>query len=162
MEEQKETNKLLQRMLEIMAQNEARIQTKELTSDSDVLINKTEREGTEATIKLQVTFDRIHDKLFTINSILIALFVGFAKFPQENPLISLWLIILPIGNVFYLVFLEISQMSIFRHVSQRMNWNSSTDVDKYGKMIQRQNLKSLLAWIITIGLSIYLSIKVIF
>ena len=37
MKEQKETNNLLQRMLDIMAQNEARIQTKELTSDTDGL-----------------------------------------------------------------------------------------------------------------------------
>lgn len=64
MEEQKETNKVLQRMLEIMAQNEARIQTKELTSESEGLIDKAEKEGEEATKKLQTTFDRIHDKLF--------------------------------------------------------------------------------------------------
>ncbi len=161
MEEQNETNKLLQRMLEIMAQNEARIQTKELTSESDGLIDKAEKEGEEATKKIQTTFDRIHDKLFTVNSILVALYVGFGKFPQDEPIFSLWYVMFPIANIFYLIYLEISQMSIFRHASQRMNWNFTTDVDKYGRMINKQTWKSIFAWLFTIGLVIFLAIKVI-
>ncbi|MFY0603024.1 MAG: hypothetical protein JXQ93_03680 [Flavobacteriaceae bacterium] len=161
MKEKKETNKILQRMLEILAKNEARIQAKELVSESDELIDKAEKEGEDATKKIQTTFDRIHDKLFTVNSILVALYVGFAKFPQDNPIFSLWLVLFPISNIFYLIYLEISQMSIFRHASQRMNWNFTTDVDKYGKMINRQTLKSILAWIFTIGLVVFLAIKVI-
>jgi len=161
MKEQKETNNLLQRMLDIMAQNEARIQTKELTSDTDGLINKAEKEGEEATKKLQTTFDRIHDKLFTVNSILVALYVGFAQFPQDDPIFSLWFVLFPIANIFYLIYLEISQMRIFRHASQRMNWNFTTDVEKYGRMINQQTLKSIFAWLFTIGLVTFLAIKVI-
>lgn len=162
MEEYKETNKILQQILKLLVKNEVRIDSNERMSEGDGLIKKAEREGEEASKKLQTTFDRIHDKLFTINSILIALYIGFAKFPDDNPLLSLWYVLLPIGNIFYLVFLEISQMSIFRHASQRMNWNFSSDVEKYGRMINRQNLKSLLAWIITISLTIFLSVRLIF
>lgn len=161
MEVNKETNKTLQQILKLLAKNEARIQTNKLTSEGDDLIKKAEKEGEEASKKLQITFDRIHDKLFTINSILIALYIGFAKFPEENPIFSLWFVLLPIGNIFYLVYLEISQMSIFRHASQRMKWNFTSDVEKYGRMINMQNLKSLLAWAITILLTIFLAIKVI-
>ena len=156
-----ETDKILQRILEILAKNEARVSTNELTSEGDKLIEKAEKQGEEASSKIQSTFDRIHDKLFTINGILVASFFGLGKFPTDNPIISLWLVILPISVLCYLVFLEQQQMEIYRHASQRMNWNLDTDVSKYGRMINRQNLKSLLAIILTFGLSIYLAVKVI-
>ncbi|WP_299112849.1 hypothetical protein [uncultured Winogradskyella sp.] len=161
MESQKETNRLLQKMVELLAKNEARIETNELTSTADGLIKKAEKEGDEAAKKIQSSFDRIHDKLFTINSILIASYVGLSKFPTEKPIFSLWMALLPILNIFYLVLLEKYQMEIYRHASQRMNWNLSTDVDKYGKKINRQNLRSLLAIITTLALSIFLAVKII-
>lgn len=161
MEKDKETNEILQKILNIVAKNEVRLDSNERMSEGDELIKKAEKQGEDAVKKLQTTFDRIHDKLFTINSILVALYVGFAKFPDENPLFSLWFVLFPIGNIFYLVYLEISQMSIFRHESQRMNWNFNSDVEKFGKMIKRQNLKSLLAWIFTILLTIFLAIRMI-
>lgn len=161
MTESNETNKILQRILEILAKNEARIETNELTSESDRLIKKAEKEGDDASQKIQSTFDRIHDKLFTINGILVASFFGLGKFPTDNPIVSLWLVVLPIFVLGYLIFLEQQQMEIYRHASQRMNWNLDTDVTKYGKMINKQNLKSLFAIIVTIGLAIYLAIKVI-
>jgi len=161
MTESNETNKILQRILEILAKNEARIETNELTSESDRLIKKAEKDGDDAIQKIQSTFDRIHDKLFTMNGILVASFFGLGKFPTDNPIVSLWLVILPIFVLGYLIFLEQQQMEIYRHASQRMNWNLKTDVAKYGKMINRQNLKSLFAIIVTMGLAIYLAIKVI-
>ncbi len=159
--EMNETNKILQKILEMLAKNEARISTNEMSAEGDKLIEKAEKEGEEASKKIQSTFDRIHDKLFTINGILIASFFGLGKFPTDNPIVSLWLVILPISVLGYLVFLERQQMGIYRHASQRMNWNFDKDVAKYGKMINRQNLKSLFAIVITISISIYLAIKVI-
>lgn len=161
MTELKETNWILQRILEILEKNEARIQANELTADGDNLIKKAEKDGDDASKKIQSTFDRIHDKLFTINGILVASFFGLGKFPTDNPITSLWLVILPICVLGYLVFLEQQQMEIYRHASQRMNWNLDTDVAKYGRMINRQNIKSLFAIIVTFGLFIYLAIKVI-
>ena len=161
MTESNETNKILQRILEILAKNEARIEMNELTSDTERLIKKAEKDGDDASQKIQSTFDRIHDKLFNINGILVASFFGLGKFPTDAPIISLWLVILPIFVLGYLIFLEQQQMEIFRHASQQMNWNLDTDVAKYGKMINNQNLKSLFAIIVTLGLAIYLAIKVI-
>ncbi len=156
-----ETNKILKKVLELLAKNEARVSTNEFSADGDKLIEKAKKEGEEASKKIQSTFDRIHDKLFTINGILVASFFGLGKFPTDNPIISLWLVILPISVLCYLVYLEQQQMEIYRHASQRMNWNFDKDVAKYGKMISRQNLKSLFAIIVTFGLFIYLAIKVI-
>lgn len=156
-----ETNQILQQILEILVKNVARIETNELTAESDRLFEKAEKDGEEASKKIQSTFDRIHDKLFTINGILVASFFGLGKFPTDNPMVSLWLVTFPIFVLGYLIYLEQQQMEIYRHTSQRMNWNLDTDVAKYGKMINKQNLKSLLAIILTIGQSIYLAIKVI-
>lgn len=156
-----QTNKLLEKILELLAKNEARISTNEFSLEGDKLIEKAEREGEEASRKIQSTFDRIHDKLFTVNGILVASFFGLGKFPTDSPIVSLWLVLFPIFVLCYLIYLEQQQMEIYRHASQRMNWNFDKDVAKYGKMINRQNLKSLLAIIITFGLFVYLAIKVI-
>lgn len=156
-----QTNKLLEKILELLAKNEARISTNEFSSEGDKLIEKAEKEGEEASKKIQSTFDRIHDKLFTVNGILVASFFGLGKFPTDNPIVSLWLVLFPIFVLCYLIYLEQQQMEIYRHASQRMNWNFDKDVAKYGKMINRQNLKSLFAIIVTFGLFIYLAIKVI-
>lgn len=152
-----QTNKIL----ELLAKNEARISTNEFSAEGDKLIAKAEKEGEEASKKIQSTFDRIHDKLFTVNGILVASFFGLGKFPTDNPIVSLWLVLFPIFVLCYLIYLEQQQMEIYRHASQRMNWNFDKDVAKYGKMISRQNLKSLFAIIVTFGLFVYLAIKVI-
>jgi len=161
MKESKETNKILQRILELLAENEARISATEMTAEGDQLLDEAEKQGDDASEKIQLSFDRIHDKLFTINSILIASFVGLSKFPLDNPIFSLWVALLPITNIFYLVLLEKYQMEIYRHASQRMNWNFSTDVQKYGRMISKQNLRALFVILTTFGLSIFLAIKII-
>lgn len=156
-----QTNKILEKILELLAKNEARVSTNEFSSEGDKLIEKAEKEGEEASKKIQSTFDRIHDKLFTVNGILVASFFGLGKFPTDNPIVSLWLVLFPIFMLCYLIYLEQQQMEIYRHASQRMNWNFDKDVAKYGKMINRQNLKSLFAIIVTFGLFVYLAIKVI-
>ncbi|HEA23313.1 MAG TPA: hypothetical protein ENH87_20715 [Pricia antarctica] len=156
-----QTNKILEKILELLAKNEARISVNEFSSEGDKLIERAEKEREEASKKIQSTFDRIHDKLFTVNGILVASFFGLGKFPTDNPIVSLWLVLFPIFVLCYLIYLEQQQMEIYRHASQRMNWNFDKDVEKYGKMISLQNLKSLFAIIVTFGLFVYLAIKVI-
>ena len=156
-----ESNKILERILELLAKNEARISTNEMTSEGDNLLDKAEKEGDEASKKIQSSFDRIHDKLFTFNNMLIAAFLGLSKFPTDEPIFSLWAAILPIVNLIYLMLLEKWQMEIYRHASRRMQWNFTTDVQKYGRMINRQNLRSLLSIVTTFGLFFYLVIKIL-
>lgn len=156
-----ESSKLLERIVELLAKNEARISTNELTAEGDNLIEKAEKEGEDASKKIQSSFDRIHDKLFTFNNMLIAAFLGLSKFPSDKPIFSLWAAILPIINLIYIMLLEKWQMEIYRHVSKRMQWNFTTDVEKYGKMINRQNLRSLLSIVTTFGLFVYLVVKIL-
>ena len=106
MNESKETNTILKQILELLTKNEVRVSTNELTEDSDKIFKKFEREAEDATKKIQSTFDRIHDKLFNFNNMLIAAFLGLSKFPTEQPILSLWMSILPIANLIYLMFLE--------------------------------------------------------
>lgn len=161
MKEPKETNILLSKIIELLAKNETRISTNELMSDGDNLIRKAEKDGDEVSKKIQSSFDRIHDKLFNFNNMLIAAFLGLSKFPTELPIFSLWVALLPILNLIYLMLLEKWQMEIYRHLANRMEWNLTTDVDKYGKMINSQNLRSLLSIITTFGLFIFLVIKIL-
>lgn len=161
MNEDKETNELLQKILKVLAKNEARMETEDKFSENKHLIKKAEKEGEEAAKNIQSSFDRIHDKLFTINSILVASFLGLSKFPADDPIFSLWIALAPIFNIFYLLILEKYQMEIYRHSSERMNWNFDTDVAKYGRMIRNQNLRSLLAIITTLGLCIFLAVKIV-
>ncbi|WP_165750571.1 hypothetical protein [Cellulophaga sp. Z1A5H] len=155
------SNKILEQIVKLLAQNEARISTNELTAEGDNLLDKAEREGDEASKKIQSSFDRIHDKLFTFNNMLIAAFLGLSKFPSDEPIFSLWAAILPIVNLIYLMLLEKWQMEIYRHASKRMQWNFTTDVQKYGQMINRQNLRSLLSIVTTFGLFVYLVVKIL-
>lgn len=159
----KGTNEILQRILDILAKNEARISANELTSESDHLINKAEKEGDEAAKKIQSSFDRIHDKLFNFNNMLIAAFLGLSKFPTDNPIFSPWMAILPILNLIYLVLLEYWQMEIYRHASRRMQWDLDLkkDVKKYGDMVSRQNLRSFLSIFTTFGLFAFLVFKIL-
>ena len=159
--ETSKTTKILEQIRDLLEKNEARVTTDELTADTERLIKKAEKEGDEAATKIQSSFDRIHDKLFSVNSILIAAFVGFGKFPSENPIFNIWVALLPLLSIFYLIYLEQRQMEVYRHASQRMNWNLATDVEKYGRMISKQNLRSLFAILMTLGLSIYLAVKII-
>ena len=92
---------------------------------------------------------------------LIAAFLGLSKFPTDEPIFSLWAAILPIVNLIYLMLLEKWQMEIYRHAARRMEWNFTTDVQKYGNMINRQNLRSLLSIITTFGLFVYLVVKIL-
>ena len=163
MNESKETNTILKQILELLTKNEVRVSTNELTEDSDKIFKKFEREAEDATKKIQSTFDRIHDKLFNFNNMLIAAFLGLSKFPTEQPILSLWMSILPIANLIYLMFLEYWQMEIYRHAAKRMEWDLdlNKDVKKYGDMINRQNLRSLLSIITTFGLFIFLVVKIL-
>ncbi|MFV5693143.1 hypothetical protein ACM55K_14050 [Flavobacterium sp. LT1R49] len=56
-------------------------------------------------------FDRIHDKLFIFNNILIAGFFGLSKIDNQ---ISVKLIIIPILNLCFLIFIEYEMMEVSR------------------------------------------------
>lgn len=103
---------------------------------------KIEEEGLKNTLK---HFDRIHDKLFTFNNILIAGY--FALFKVYNT-ISVVSILIPIFNLGLLIFIEYRMMERSRFES-RINQKTLVDVKEHGKLTRNTNLFSFLSIITT-------------
>ncbi|WP_196889988.1 hypothetical protein [Aureivirga sp. CE67] len=152
----KETNEMLAEIKQLIENNEIRKITEELESTT----KKIEADEIEAITKIQSTFDRIHDKVFAFNNILIVAFLGLSKYPSDKLIFQLWVSILPIFNLIFLMILEKWQMERYRLESIKSKWSDS-DFIKHNKMIRSQNIKSLLSIIITFSLFIYLVVKIL-
>jgi hypothetical protein len=103
---------------------------------------KTEEEGLKNTLK---HFDRIHDKLFNFNNILIAGYFALSKITKD---ISLATILIPLANLVVLLYIEYKMMKKSRFESNITNQPPS-EIDKWGKSITRTNQYSLLAIVST-------------
>lgn len=156
----KERNiELLQEIKDILSKINLEQESSELTQESDLLIEKAESRVEKSLHSIQNSFDRIHDKLFNLNSVMIAAYFVLGTFPNDSPVIKLWTSVFPIANLFYLIFIEYRQMEIHRFTSNEMNWVEKDRIH-YGKMISTQSLLSLSSIIITIVLFTYLAIAV--
>lgn len=109
---------------------------------------RTEEEGLKNILK---HFDRIHDKLFTFNNILIAGFFALSKL--ENP-IPVKTIFIPLINLCFLIFIEYEMMERSRFEASI----KSQPFDKYssyGKRIKRTNWYSLLSIFTTLIVAVF-------
>ncbi len=97
-----------------------------------------EKEGIKNTLKY---FDRIHDKLFTLNNMFIAAYFVIIIIPNSN--ISTWLFLVPIFNMLFLLYIDyrLLKRSRFQSVFKSKN---SEDVNKQTKEMDKTNLYSLL------------------
>ncbi|SJZ32047.1 hypothetical protein [Sediminibacterium ginsengisoli] len=111
--------------------------TEKELSDMDKRWEKQEEEGLKNTLK---HFDRIHDKLFTFNNILIAGYFALSKLEKE---ISLSTILIPIANLMLLLFVEYRMMEKSRFESD-IRKKPFADIAKWGKSIGKTNMYSLL------------------
>ncbi|MDQ8011538.1 MAG: hypothetical protein REI96_03740 [Flavobacterium nitrogenifigens] len=109
---------------------------------------RTEEEGLKNILK---HFDRIHDKLFVFNNILIAGFFALSKI--ENP-IPVKTIFIPILNLCFLIFIEYEMMEKSRFESS-IKTQPFDKYDSHGKRITRTNLYSLLSIITTLSVTIF-------
>lgn len=107
-----------------------------------------EQEGLKNLLK---HFDRIHDKLFTINNILIGGYLVLAKFEAEVPL---WTILIPFVNLSFLIIIEWLMLSKSKFESQ-LRKKSQLEIHKWGKGISDINLYSLLMVLTTSGVTGY-------
>jgi hypothetical protein len=137
-----------------------RLESTQLFSESEKLLDKVDVRVENSTYQIQNTFDRIHDKVFNFNNILIATFMVLGTFPSESPILKLWTVIFPIFNLIFLIFLEIRQMEIHRFSAKEKEWTSN-DPAKYGKKINGQTFLSLFSFAISLSCLIYLIIKII-
>jgi len=90
--------------------------------------SRTEEEGLKNVLK---HFDRIHDKLFTVNNILIAGYFVLAKFESDVPL---WTILIPFINLAFLIILEIKMMGKSRFESE-IRKKPKSEIAKWGNKI---------------------------
>lgn len=97
---------------------------------------KIEEEGLKNTVK---HFDRIHDKLFTFNNVLIAGFFALAKIAET---INITFFLIPIANMIWLIWIEYRMLSKSRFES-KITEKSVLEREVWGKSIDRINRYSL-------------------
>lgn len=103
-------------------------------------------------------YDRIHDKLFSFNNMLIAGY--FVIIAMPNSTMSPWWMILPIINMLHLVFVDYEMMEKSRFDSNIMN-KSEKEIYQYGKRISKTTLRSLFTIISTLTITIIFLIQLI-
>lgn len=155
MTENKTTLELLEEINNTLQAIDRRLDTKEMFSESNKLIENAEKRVENSTNLIQSSFDRIHDKVFNFNNIMIAAYIALGTFPVDSPIIKLWTIIFPILNLIFLIFIEIRQMEIHRFTAHEMEWTSK-EREEYGKRINKQTLLSLGSMIVSLSCLIYI------
>lgn len=106
--------------------------------ERDTRMKKTEEDGIKNTLK---HFDRIHDKLFQFNNILIAGYFVLAKLEKS---VALSNILVPVANLCFLIFIEFRMMEKSRFESN-IKQKTLEEINKWGASIQNTNLFSFLA-----------------
>lgn len=155
MSNEKEIIELLEDIKKSMRSIDARQETNEVFSDSNKLLAQVEERSEHFTRQIQSTFDRIHDKVFNFNNIMIGAYLVLATFPSDNPKMPLWTIVFPILNLIYLIIIEVRQMEIHRFAANQKNWTSDDNYE-YDKKIDKQTYLSLFALALSLGCLIYI------
>jgi hypothetical protein len=105
-------------------------------AETEASIKKLEEESKKNIVKY---FDRIHDKLFTFNNIIIAGHFALSKVVDS---ISSYNILVPIMNLMILIFVEYRMMEKNRFDADISN-KSFAEIQKQGGAITKTNLFSL-------------------
>lgn len=103
-------------------------------------------------------YDRIHDKLFSFNNMLIAGY--FVIIAMPNSTINPWWMILPVINMLLLVFVDYEMMEKSRFESDIMN-KSNKEICQYGKKISKTTFRSLFTFFSTLAITIIFIIQLI-
>jgi len=116
-------------------------------AERDARFAKTEEEGLKNILKY---FDRIHDKLFSVNTVYIAGFIALIKISDKvYPLF----ILVPILNMLYLIWIEYRMLQKSRFESM-VTQKTQNEINQWGKDIQKTNLLSLISIILTLIVAI--------
>lgn len=101
-------------------------------------------------------FDRIHDKLFSFNNILIGAFIAIYVYNNNFPITT---VIFPMFNMVFLFYIEFRMMNIARKNSN-ITKLSKVERDKNSKRLTNTNRISLAAIFFTISILVYFIFKV--
>lgn len=157
---EQESIKLLDQINKSLIEINVRQKTSEMVEESNKLFDKSDRRVEHSINQIQNTFDRIHDKIFNFNNILIGAFLVLGTFPNDSPHVKLWTIIFPILNMAYMIFIDVRQMEIHRFAANEQEW-TNVERNEYGKKIKKQTRLSLYSLILSLGCLIYLIVKVV-
>ncbi|NII85674.1 hypothetical protein [Pedobacter sp. SG908] len=122
------------------------IMTETELDDMNKRLERTEESGISDTQKY---FDRIHDKLFSLNSLLIGGYFALIAIRKDVPN---WSIIVPLINSGFLLLIDY-RMMVRARIQASITTADEKQREKYGTIINNTNLFSLL--------SIYSSIAVV-
>lgn len=154
----KDAVKILQEINITLKEINFRQETSEMFAESEKILGKSDKRVENATAQIQAAFDRIHDKVFNFNNILIGAYLVLGTFPSDSPKLQLWTIIFPILNLVFMIFIDIRQMEIHRFASKEQDWTDK-ERESYGKKINQQTLLSLFSFLLSVVSLIYLIIK---
>lgn len=111
--------------------------------DIEKRMSKREEEGLKNILK---HFDRIHDKLFSINTVFIAGFFALIKISDN---ISTTTILIPILNMLYLIWIEYRMMEQSRFEAD-IKSKTPDEIQKWRKSISISNWLSFLSIALTL------------
>jgi len=114
----------------------------------EIEMTQMEKEGIKNTVKY---FDRIHDKLFSFNNMLIAAYFVIIAFP--NSTVSPWLIAVPVINMLYLIFIEYRMLLRSRFQSV-IKSKGIEEISKDSEKMSKTNRYSLQAISITLVVTV--------
>ena len=151
---------LLKEISKSLNEINSRQAAKELFTESEELFKRFDNRVEYAMHQIQNTLDRIHDKVFNFNNILIGAFLVLGTYPNNDPKLELWTIVFPILTMAFMIYLDIKQMGIHRFASNEQEWKGS-EAKQYGKKINQKTWLSLLSLVMSIGCLCYLVFKVL-
>ena len=130
----------------------------ESLKEADEMINNFKEQEKQGLRDILRYYDRIHDKLFSFNNMLIAGYFVIIAMPnsQTNP----WWILLPIFNMLNLVFVDYEMMEKSRFESAIMR-KSQKEIQNHGKRISKTTWRSLFTIISTLIVTFVFVIQLI-
>lgn len=114
------------------------IMTEQEIDDMNKRFERIEESGIADTQKY---FDRIHDKLFSLNSLLIAGYFALIAFRKDIPS---WSIIVPLINSGFLLLIDY-RMMVRARIQASITTAEKKQRERFGSIIHRTNLFSLLS-----------------
>ena len=130
----------------------------ESLKEADEMINNFKEQEKQGLRDILRYYDRIHDKLFSFNNMLIAGYFVIIAMPnsQTNP----WWILLPIFNMLNLVFVDYEMMEKSRFESAIMS-KSQKEIQNHGNRIIKSTWRSLFTIISTLIVTFVFVIQLI-
>ena len=130
----------------------------ESLKEADEMINNFKEQEKQGLRDILRYYDRIHDKLFSFNNMIIAGYFVIIAMPnsQTNP----WWILLPIFNMLNLVFVDYEMMEKSRFESAIMS-KSQKEIQNHGKRISKTTWRSLFTIISTLIVTFVFVIQLI-